>query len=758
VTLTLFFSDYPEILRVIASVLGDEIPVQGSMNEKGRAYFSVGPPFMGLRRPEDIKPAWGQPWSFTQLPTNPRSSQIEPFPGAEHRLEVAVNAIANEEVDRVVVATEPGCEGSLFFQYIFESIPTEIEVLRLWPTSLHEADVRRALGAVLPLVAYEGLTRGWKGEQEIDWAVKHSLSRASTLAAGNLLPVGRIATPLLVLCDGLSHIEGTAMLKASFHEGNFFSAFFVDGQGARPEFSAAHIESILSDYAATPATVTCVERTEETIPPPGLFTQEELCRTANKSFGFTATQTLTTAKRLFRQGFITWPETKQNGICPERLAQLPEILMAIHVHQVEMVDLLLEEMKDNPLGQNLVSNFRIGEHEGILPTPMPVTMAQLEDDEQQIYSLVVKQFVGALLPPCIGIRTKIRLKVDDFDLLANILNIEAPGWTGFLSAEGLADDVREGFHTDIKEGAVIPPLKIEAVPGHEELPESVLMSEAAAAGLIDPVAFARALAWLGAIGFVHCRAGQVLMTAKGRQALDSFVSLARMSPSLRLLLSLAKVADWSEKVLGLYQAGQVMEAQQHVGEVLSEMARALHRAVLDDGICPKCGKALLFTLSGPFCESSELQFKGGCSFKMDRLVMGQEIPVDVAKELVLEGISTSEMEFVSQKTGKPYKARVKMDTETGRVSLFFPERVAAGMCPACGEGEVVEHDKRFSCSNWKEGCKFVVWRGLDGPNLEDVQELLSLKETSRAFTFLVNGRQLRFVLRLQGKEVIRRRA
>ena len=52
-------------------------------------------------------------------------------------------------------------------------------------------------------------------------------------------------------------------------------------------------------------------------------------------------------------------------------------------------------------------------------------------------------------------------------------------------------------------------------------------------------------------------------------------------------------------------------------------------------------------------------------------------------------------------------ATIKEDTGTfgGRV---FPKE-SVGTCPLCG-GEVKENAKAFGCSNWKEGCKYTIWK------------------------------------------------
>ena len=51
------------------------------------------------------------------------------------------------------------------------------------------------------------------------------------------------------------------------------------------------------------------------------------------------------------------------------------------------------------------------------------------------------------------------------------------------------------------------------------------------------------------------------------------------------------------------------------------------------------------------------------------------------------------------------------------------------ICPLCG-GEILEHTKSFSCSNWKRkdgGCKFTIWKNSYGAefNEEDVAKLLA---------------------------------
>ena len=54
--------------------------------------------------------------------------------------------------------------------------------------------------------------------------------------------------------------------------------------------------------------------------------------------------------------------------------------------------------------------------------------------------------------------------------------------------------------------------------------------------------------------------------------------------------------------------------------------------------------------------------------------------------------------------------KIKNDTVFGgNVTLTPLHKEPAGVCPECGS-PVVETERAFGCSNWKNGCKFVIWK------------------------------------------------
>ena len=67
---------------------------------------------------------------------------------------------------------------------------------------------------------------------------------------------------------------------------------------------------------------------------------------------------------------------------------------------------------------------------------------------------------------------------------------------------------------------------------------------------------------------------------------------------------------------------------------------------------------------------------------------------------------------------------------------YQQEKISLGKCPLCGK-DVIENSKAFSCSGWKEGCKFAIWKNLYGKNITKsiVKELLENKTTKKISGF-----------------------
>lgn len=139
------------------------------------------------------------------------------------------------------------------------------------------------------------------------------------------------------------------------------------------------------------------------------------------------------------------------------------------------------------------------------------------------------------------------------------------------------------------------------------------------------------------------------------------------------------------------------------------------------GVCPLCGEDVVEYPKSYSCSG----WKEGCKFTLWKEVSGHTLTREEALK-ILEGGKTAPVTLKS-KSGKSYKASLYFDKENMRMTARRP---SVGKCPLCGK-DVIESEKAFGCSGWKEGCKFVLWKDSFGGKLTeaDAKAILETGET-----------------------------
>jgi len=80
--------------------------------------------------------------------------------------------------------------------------------------------------------------------------------------------------------------------------------------------------------------------------------------------------------------------------------------------------------------------------------------------------------------------------------------------------------------------------------------------------------------------------------------------------------------------------------------------------------------------------------------------------------------------------GKRTLAHLRLDPQgqPSHEDVELPEaerhEAALGTCPSCG-GDVIESAKGYGCTNWKSGCRFIVWKTIaQRPITPDIAQAL----------------------------------
>lgn len=69
----------------------------------------------------------------------------------------------------------------------------------------------------------------------------------------------------------------------------------------------------------------------------------------------------------------------------------------------------------------------------------------------------------------------------------------------------------------------------------------------------------------------------------------------------------------------------------------------------------------------------------------------------------------------------------KNTAEGEKASALAPGTQILGTCPLCGN-PVIESPRGYSCSGWREGCRFVIWKSIAGKNVSITNARRMLRE------------------------------
>ena len=226
--------------------------------------------------------------------------------------------------------------------------------------------------------------------------------------------------------------------------------------------------------------------------------------------------------------------------------------------------------------------------------------------------------------------------------------------------------------------------------------------------------------------YVERRRKALISTDSGR-ALIGLVQDERLkSPEL--------TGDWEFRLKqmerGAYEPAKFMaEVADYTREILANKAeRTIDLTNL--GPCPCCHAPVIRGRSGYGCS----KWKTGCKFVLPGELWGLTITPVLAREILIHkqsltphGIKVDGVAHFAHlsfdKKGKPKFADAAVEKGAANVESLGP-------CPVCA-GDVVVGKKAYGCSNWKNGCSFVVWKTIAKKEItpDIAQQLLTTGES-----------------------------
>jgi DNA topoisomerase-3 len=760
-------AEKPSVARELASFLG-----AGSRHEgyfEGRGYqvtWALGH-LVTLKEPQDYDPALKR-WSLDTLPIVPDRFGLKALDERGSGKQLAVVRHLFRSADELICATDAGREGELIFRYIQELTGCEGKpARRLWLSSLTVEAIRDAFARLRPLSEYDALYAAARCRSEADWVVGLNATRYYTVShrgGGLLWSVGRVQTPVLAMIvrrdDEIRAFKPEPFWELQTRYRSVVFKFtgdrFVEEGPAR---------ELLLRVQGQPLSILGVDRRPERVPPPQLYDLTDLQRDMNRRYGMSADATLKAAQSLYESKLISYPRTDSRHIGADMKAKIPGILADLRSRKPAEIGRL--DLDALPFNGRMVDASKVSDHHAILPTgKLP---GALPPGVQKVFDAVVTRLIAALYPACLKEVTTVSAVSGGVPFRARGVRVVEPGWTALYPRKEdgkKSDEPQEmpafqpgesGPHEPfVSRGETSPPKPFteDSLLGAMEtagklVDDDQLREALKERGLGTPATRASIIETLLTRGYIARDKKTVTATDPGRYLIAVIRDRGLKSPEL--------TGEWEAKLREI-ERGQ-LDPRRFMAEIArytGEVVRPGDSSAIDParlGECPRCGRPVIEGRRGFGCSG----WREGCRFVIWREHDGHPLADDQIRVLlqhrtlpspgasgatgqaILHLTDQGELTSIPVPVGKPRfptgksgrrAAALKSGPKTRRrkgpsnkvkdepeqLSTSGPASTTLGECPLC-KSEVVEKEKSFGCSGWRQGCKFVIWKTIAGKRI-----------------------------------------
>jgi len=399
----LLISEKPSVAMTYATLLEKEEGEKFAKKDgylQGKNYtisWCVGH-LVGLAMPEDY--GWKK-WSIDTLPLIPEKWKYRILERSKKQYKILEKLI--KEADELINGTDAGREGELIYRLVVNKAGANKKPQkRLWLNSFVMEDMQKAWKKMGTGKDYNNLAAAALCRVKADWMLGMTLSRGYSIGTNvSGLSVGRVQTPTLALVVKRDYeVENWVQkfyyqLIATFG-GVDFTYFEID-DFTKKSVNKFDLEKVLKDIKAKCDNKigTLTEKQSKTRKefPPKPFDLVALQKSANRRYGYKASDTLAYAQSLYEKKYITYPRTDSEYL-PASMKKEAIALLGMLSNPKE------KSLWDNPLEKKAFFNSKkVTDHFAILPTK--ITPKGLTQTEQNIYTLIRNRMVLAFLKPYI---------------------------------------------------------------------------------------------------------------------------------------------------------------------------------------------------------------------------------------------------------------------------------------------------------------------------------------------------------------------
>ena len=674
---TLILTEKPSVARDFALALGGGGNQDGFIeNENYVITWAIGH-LLAPFDPEDYDPKYKK-WNLNTLPIMPEEFKFKAQPKTKKQLDVIKRLLKRSDLERLIVATDAGREGELIARLILNDGKSKLKSFRFWTSAALTKDVIHAeMKNLKPLKDYDRLFIAGRARQKADWLVGMNLSRLATLKLNDLFSVGRVQTAVLsMLVERRKAIDAFVPVdyfefkaKFKFKNGDV-SAYWFDPkkkEEQKRKDTRAEFDELQKQLLGKDAVVKVLNQTQKTSYPQGLYSLTELQRQGNILYGFSATRTLEIAQSLYEKyKCLSYPRTDSKVMAVSSFDMVKSLVYKFKDLYPEHFE-KFQASKVSAKNKTVFDDSRLTDHHGLIP--LKDFSGDEHSPEGKIYHLVLKRFITNFLENHRYLETELMIECERNQFMARGKKIIE---MGFKVLEG-SDREELLPELTLNENGILKSGEVESKktkPPFEYTEASLLYDMTNPAKLVTEADLKKIFRTEIGLGTQATRAQIIETLLKRDYVIRSGKNLNATDKGVLLVDRLSDMPTTKD----LTSVSQTAKLEQS----LQSMAEG---------------------------ETDDLAF-------MDNITDFINSATNEWK--ATEAISGDRAKPKSY-GGKTYGPKVEAQASN------------LGPCPICG-AEIKDFPKSYSCSRWKEGCAFTIWKEVAKKKLSETQVKKLMKD------------------------------
>lgn len=725
---------------------------------------------MTLFAPGDYTQDW-EKWDLTTLPMIPQKFKYKVIENGDYFniYQDIKKAIEFGNYDYLINCCDPGREGQLIFHSVYESLGCKLPVKRFWNNGMTEQAIRNALNHMeddLNTPRLKNMIHASKLRADFDWLIGMNFTRAFSIGANQrkALPLGRVMTPVLNMIAQremeLKDFNPKPYWEIDTDFGDYTGTYFDhDFENETKLFDKEKAEALIRLLPSS-GMVEKVDKKIEKKYAPSLHSLADLQREANKTFGFTMSETLDIVQELYESKYLSYPRTDSAHITKDEAKRFPQLLAAIK--DVPEVSKFIEPILDDTAtigktanNKKYVDDSKVSDHYAIIPTGRNVDYSRLSKRQQQIMGLVAKRFVAIFMPPSIVNKTCVITNLGGYKFKTNGNELVDKGYTLLYKtkfSENHLPSLQVGQHVNLieaklNEKSTTPPNRyndatiLEAMINAGRFLEDNSLKEVlkSSEGIGTPATRGSIIEKLINLKMIERKKKTFYATDYGISIIQNLNGHLVASPELTAqweqklksieACQLEPMVFWNEMLAYIRAATE--EFKQMTYQIQGVAATYTNSEIKLIGICPKCGQKVASGKNYYFCT----EYKKTCDFISGKAILGTKISETNMKK-ILQGKPSNMLTFKKtddQGEKKSWKAALVYSNEKQQIIFQFenegpkvPIKKLMVNCPVCAK-PLNETANYYMCPEHKKSCQFIIGKTYFGASIsiQNVEQLLN---------------------------------